>query len=280
MFFRRTREKDFRMIWEIRKNGKRSFLAGTAHFFPHSFREALTAYIGKARTVMFEGPLDEESLAKVVRAGTVPDLETHILDHLPGQTVNEISALLFPVCRGRNPYLLMNLRTMKAENPVYDLTRNMKPWLAFFTIWSAYLQNNGWKHSVDMEAHDIATKMGREVLFMESIEEQIRVLEGLSRDRILVFLGRVREWHAIARDYAECYLQGELDRMKSTGLRFPSRHYSVIDRRDRLFFERMQPHLEEGDALVFVGAPHMRGIGRLLLAEGYHISGPSAPGGP
>jgi len=27
----------------------------------------------------------------------------------------------------------------------------MKPWLAFFTIWSTYLEKNGWKYSVDLE---------------------------------------------------------------------------------------------------------------------------------
>ena len=270
------------MIWEIRRNGKRSFLAGTAHFFPSSFRDSLTSYIKQANTVMFEGPLDRESMAKVVRAGTVPDMETHILDLLNEGTVQEISSLLFPVCKSRNPYLhlLMNHRTLKSENLVYSLTKNMKLWLAFFTIWSADLEKNGWKHSVDMEAYAIAAEMGKKILFMETIEEQIGVLEGLPHDRILAFLGRVREWHTIARDYADCYLQGDLDRMKTTGLRFPSRHYSVIDRRDQLFFDRMQPYLEKGDALVFVGAPHMKGIGRLLSAGGYKTSGPSAPEGP
>jgi hypothetical protein len=112
---------------------------------------------------MFEGPLDQESMAKVVRAGTDRNLENHILDRLGENTVQEISALLFPVCKGRNPYLLMNPRTMKTENLVYSLTKNMKPWLAFFTIWTTYLEQNGWKHSVDMEAHDIAAEMGSPV---------------------------------------------------------------------------------------------------------------------
>ena len=280
MFFKKNKEKDFKMIWEIRRNGKRSFLAGTAHFFPNSFRTSLSYYIEMARTVMFEGPLDKESMAKVVRAGTVPGMGASILDQLDKNIVEEMTGLLLPVCKGRNPFFLMNPRTLKMENFVYSLTKDMKPWLAFFTLWSTFLEKNGWKHSVDMEAYAIAGEMGKEVLFMETIEEQISVLEGLPRDRILAFLGRVQDWHTIARDYADCYLQGDLDRMKSTGLRFPSRHYSVIDRRDQLFFDRMQPYLETGDALVFVGAPHMKGIGQLLSAGGYETSGPSAPDGP
>jgi len=279
VFFKRNREKEFKMIWEIERNGKRSFLAGTAHFFPYSFRESLTRYIAQSRIVMFEGPLDRENMARVVQAGTGRGDHPHILDSLDMRVVEKMTHLLFPVCKSRNPFFLMNPRTLKAENLVYEMTKDMKPWLAFFTIWSTYLEKSGWKYSVDMEAYTVAGEMGKEILFLETIEEQIRVLEGINHDRILAFLGRVHDWHNIARDYADCYLKGELDRMKSTGLRFPSRHYSVIDRRDQLFFERMQPSLEQGDALVFVGAPHMRGIGRLLADAGYQTRGPSAPGG-
>ena len=278
MFFGKNKEKEFKMIWEIERNGKRSFLAGTAHFFPYSFKESLTRYIAKTRTVMFEGPLDKESMTKVVQAGTDHAGAEHLLDALEKTVVEEMTSLLFPVCKSRNPFFLMNPRTLKTENLVYELTKNMKPWLAFFTIWSTYLERNGWKSSVDMEAYTIAREMGKEILFLESIEEQVGILEGINRDRILAFLGRVHDWNRIARDYAECYLNGDLDSMKSTGLRFPSRHYAVIDRRDRLFFERMQPHLDQGDALVFVGAPHMKGIGRLLSAGGYKTRGPCAPG--
>jgi hypothetical protein len=32
--------------------------------------------------------------------------------------------------------------------------------------------------------------------------------------------------------------------------------------------------LEQGDAVVFVGAPHVRGVSKLLRADGYQIEGP------
>jgi len=107
MFFKKNKEKDFKMIWEIRKNGKRSFLAGTAHFFPDSFRGSLSRYIEKARTVMFEGPLDKESMARVVQAGTVPGMGNHILDQLDKNTVEEMTGLLFPACKSWHPCQLL-----------------------------------------------------------------------------------------------------------------------------------------------------------------------------
>ena len=82
----------------------------------------------------------------------------------------------------------------------------MKPWLAFFRIWSNYLQKNGWSYSVDLEGFDIAGQLGKEIVFLESIEEQIKVLENLSRERIIEFLKKVDRWPEMARDYASFYL--------------------------------------------------------------------------
>jgi hypothetical protein len=37
-----------------------------------------------------------------------------------------------------------------------QLLGTMKPWMLFFSIYTAFLKKNGWKHSVDMEAYEIA----------------------------------------------------------------------------------------------------------------------------
>jgi pheromone shutdown protein TraB len=101
------------------------------------------------------------------------------------------------------------------------------------------------------------------------------VLENLTRHRIIDFLKRVDQWHELAQDYATCYLAGDLERIKSKGLRFPSRHHSVIDHRDKIFCERMLEYLEQGDAVAFVGAPHVRGVSKFLREDGYQIKGPT-----
>ena len=76
---------------------------------------------------------------------------------------------------------------------------------------------------------------------------------------------------------AASYLAGDLETLRSKGLRFPSRHHSVLDRRDHIFFERLADYLNQGDAVVFVGAPHVSGLSKLLREDGYKISGPDIP---
>ncbi|MFH1488496.1 MAG: TraB/GumN family protein, partial [Pseudomonadota bacterium] len=112
-------------------------------------------------------------------------------------------------------------------------------------------------------------ELEKNIVALETIQEQIEVLENLSRENIFHFLENVDQWDVISAAYAQSYLQGDLEKIKTMGLRFPSRHSSVIDRRDQIFFERARGYLEEGDALLCVGAPHILGLRRLLTADGY-----------
>ena len=58
------------MVWQVEKRGRRSRLVGTPHFFPYHFRGTLKRLIGPARAVLLEGPLDEQSMRRVVDAGS------------------------------------------------------------------------------------------------------------------------------------------------------------------------------------------------------------------
>jgi uncharacterized protein YbaP (TraB family) len=265
------------MIWEVEKDHKRSYLVGTAHFFPYSFKTSLHRCLENADTVMFEGPLDPDNMARVVNRGIDNQSSYHIFDDLDRQSIDRITRELEPKCRGRNTFFILNLRKFNIENPLYEMVRGMKPWLAFFTIWSNYLKKNGWKYSVDLEGYSLAEGLGKPIVFLETIEEQINVLENLARDRIIDFLKRVDQWHELARDYVRCYLAADLEKIKSKGLRFPSRHHSVIDHRDKIFYERMLEYLDQGNATVFVGAPHVPGVSKLLSEDGYQIKGPGLP---
>jgi uncharacterized protein YbaP (TraB family) len=263
MFFLKSREKELKMIWEVHKDNKRSYLVGTAHFFPFSFKTALRRYLKKARTAIFEGPLDDENMSKVVAAGCDSQNSYHLFDELDKRAIDDITDALRPACRDPNSFFIMDLCKLRMENPVYEMIKG-----------SSYLKKNGWTYSVDMEGYNLAKAMGKKIAFLETIDEQINVLKNLSRERILEFLHNVDRWPTVAQAYVDSYLDGDLEKLRSKGLRFPSRHHSVIDHRDEIFYERLQDYLEEGDFVAFVGAPHVRGLSRLLHENGYQISGP------
>ncbi len=277
MFFRKSKEKQMKMIWEVRKGDMTSYLVGTAHFFPYSFRKSLFPYIKKSTHVLFEGPLDKENMSKVVNAGTEKESKAHLFDELNKETIERISEALVPICRGKSSFLFFNPRTLREENPVYEMIKGMKPWFAFFTLWSNYLERSGWRHSVDYEAYALALEMGKNVVFLETIEEQIKVLQSLSMERIRYFLQRIDHWSEYTRQYVRCYLDGDLENLKSMWSRFPTRNSAVIGDRDEILYKRMLNYLEKGNVIAFVGAPHLRGISKLAHADGYEIQKKSQP---
>jgi len=269
MFFRKPKEKELRMIWEVKKSSRCSFLVGTAHFFPYSFRKTFSHYMKYVDTVLFEGPLDKDNMGEVKKAGYSAEDDSHLFDKLDKKTIDNISKTLFPSCRSRRPFLVINQRTIIESNPVYIMIQGMKPWMAFFTIWTDFLEKRGWKNSVDLEAYNIALEMGKKVVFLETIEEQIKVLENLSEERIIDFLKQIEHWNDYAKKFKKFYLEGNLEKLRSISTGFPSRLFSVIDRRDQLFYDRMRIFLEKGEAIACVGAPHVPGIRKLLHAGGY-----------
>jgi uncharacterized protein YbaP (TraB family) len=271
MPFWKPREKTFRMIWGVSRGQRFSHLAGTAHFYPYSFKNSLANILRTADTVLFEGPLDRESLAKVSRAGTRPGEGNPLEDLLDRKSMARIRSILFPVAGGTSSSSLQYLLGTPTGDPLHDLVRGMRPWMAFFTLWTSYLERKGWKYSVDLQAYETARAMNKEVVFLERIEEQIEVLETLSLEKIRDFLSRAGEWDKYVKAYVKRYLEGDLEGLLSLSVGFPSRTPTVIEQRDEILFRRMLPYLERGNAAAFVGAPHVRGIRPMLVREGYTV---------
>ena len=277
MVFSKFKQRKLKMIWEVEKNGKISHLVGTAHFFPYSFRNSLRHYLENARVVMFEGPLDDENMARVRQAGIDAENSYHIFNELDDKTIAGITSALVPVCQSRHSSYLVTFCKFDTKDIVYEMVQGMQPWLAFFTLWTAYLKRLGWTYSVDLEGYQIAAELGKKIVFLETIEEQIKVLQNISHDNIIFFLSQIDRWRIFAKEYVECYLDGDLEKLKFTRVRFPSQHHTVINERDKIFHQRMGAELEQGQVVAFLGAPHLRGMSRLLMADGYRVQGPWLP---
>jgi hypothetical protein len=54
--------------------------------------------------------------------------------------------------------------------------------------------------------------------------------------------------------------------------RFITRGRPVIMERDFILFDRMRPIFDGEAAVAFIGFPHVPGVTRLFLAQGYRIT--------
>ena len=268
-----SHQKPLRMIWRVEKDGHASHLVGTAHFFPYSFRRALTRLIRNVDTVLFEGPLDEASSEQIATHGRDGDEMPAFVQDLRPEAIREIDRLLREQANGQsNEAWLLSL---VEREPVYfeSFMRGLRPYAAFFSVWQTCL---GWKHSVDMEGYQAARVLGKNIQALETLEEQLEVLNNISTERITRMLNDVENWDAYNKSYVRYYLEGDLERLTKLTSRFATRGPRVIGARDRIQFERMKPVFEREDALAFIGFPHVPGVAELFRAEDYTVTQVSA----
>lgn len=266
-----TRARDLRTIWEVRKAGKSSHLAGAAHFFPYHFRRSLRGHLNRVGTVLFEGPLDDAAMSRVVESGAARGLGRTLASALDTATVLKINAEFGAPAPAFSVHPLYH--EIFGGDPGSQLCvqiQGLKPWMGFFRIWTHYLREHGWAYRMDLDALQATSDLGRPVHFLETIEEQIAALEGVPLARILDFLGAV-DWTQYRRDYVRHFLAGSLDALAATARVFPSFCESVLDRRDPILHERLRPHFERGDAIAFIGILHCPRLIELLRADGYDV---------
>lgn len=262
-------QRPFAMLWELKKNGKTSWIAGTAHFFRHSFENSFRTLFRSVENVLFEGPLDPEFMNNVDMVGKrVPANYRPMLEELTEAEIRTLEKTIHGPT-GRLARALGMSRPVSVD--VRWLLANAMPWYAFFTLWTSFLEGQGWRQSVDMEAWRIAREMGKNVIGMENLHEQLESLESLPRERALNFFRSCSTWKKRARHNLSAYLSGDLERMMGSSAEFPTRTEHIVGRRDQRFRERMRPWLLKGNTAVFVGSAHMVNLRHMLAEDGFSV---------
>ena len=259
------------MAWEVAPRGgdpgRRSILIGAAHFFPRHFRRDLRRLIDGARLVLLEGPLDEAATRKVLDAGR--GVGGAILYSSAKEKINaRLGIYSAPLDVNQ---ILRDLVFGRQAQWLEDELRKLKPWAAFFGIWTRWRAREGWEHKTDLDAAAIAAKLGKEVRYLETIEEQIAALEAVPVERYAHFLSS-GDWRGYNQSYERHYLAGDLEALAAAAQAFPTYCEPVIGRRDPVLAERMAPALEAGGACVVIGVAHCRGVLARLAEQGYALN--------
>ncbi|HZO02917.1 MAG TPA: TraB/GumN family protein [Burkholderiales bacterium] len=254
------------MAWDIERRGRRSMLIGAAHFFPRHFRRDLRRLIGPARVVLLEGPLDEAATKKVIEAGQGTGGER--LYHAAKEAVRaRLGIVPLPLDVHQ---ILKDLVFGRQEEWLEAELRKLKPWAAFFGIWTRWRAREGWEHKMDLDAAAIAAKLGKPVRHLETIEEQIGALEAVPFERYVRFLASA-DWSGYNESYERHYLAGDVEGLAAAAQDFPTYCEPVIARRDPVLASRMLGELARGDACVVLGVAHCRGVLAAIKAEGYAV---------
>jgi len=269
-----SKERDLKMIWEVFKGGRRSYLVGASHFFPYHFRGSLRRYIGRVETVVFEGPLDQESARTVVAYGSQRGSCASLVDALPPSAIARITGEFGEPWQSLSSHLLYR-RVLDPhwEELDWEQMRHLKPWMAFFRIWSHFLRKGGWTYTMELDALRIAGELGRDVQFLETIEEQLQALDDIPLEQMVRFLTNV-DWRETREEILRSYLSGNLEGLLRRAHEFPTFCESIVEKRDPILYRRMKPFFENGNVLAFVGTTHCHRIKALFIADGYQVCSP------
>lgn len=269
-FLRNWKEKKLKMVWEVSKKGKINFLIGTAHFSPYHYRKSLRPYIEKSTKVIFEGPLDDKSRQQVVAMGMQKN-GGDILKKLDEPTALKLRKLMEDLFVSPNALSVFSSWPFNKDQFLSDFFQNRRPWLAFFQIWAHFLKKHGWLYSIDLEAWQISRKLGKEIISLETIAEQVAGLEGIPSERIISFLMKIDLWPELAKNYAQLYAAGKIDALLAATKDFPTRCPSIVENRDPIMFSRLRSIFMEGQGVAFLGTVHLPGINKRLQQEGYEL---------
>ncbi len=269
MFAQLPKQKNYAMIWEVKKNNKISWIGGSAHFFCYSFENSFKRLFNQVDTVLFEGPLDSDTLKLVSENGR--DINEEHQPLFQFFTKEEIEKLTIMV-NGKEGffYKLLNMES-KNKLDIEWYLKNTRAWTALFTLWTTYLERNGWRQSVDMEGWHLAHDMGKTVVAMESLEEQLASLNSVPPQRVVKYFQNCDKWPSMIKANVKSYLAGDLMGVMGTSAEFPTRTKTIISMRDERFRQRMRPFMEAGGAAVFVGTAHMLNLQNMLKEDGFEV---------
>jgi len=263
------KEKRLRTVWRVEKDGKASLIFGTAHFSHYRFKKALTKLIQNAEMIVFEGPLDQDSMAKVVEYGRQEKNSPSVYEALDPAAIKEINRQLgtrLQTSTTAGKYL--DLIHPKVSDFLEEYTQGVRPWMAFFTVWSALLD---WKYSMDEEAFHIAQALGKKIRFLERIEDQLAALDGIPFERIVNYLNHIEYWKKYKGSFLKSFLAGDIKKFAMMMGEFPTRCESIIMKRDPIFFRRIKATFEEAKTTAFIGVIHIPGVRTSFLDEGYQV---------
>ncbi len=258
------------LLWKVEAPDRsHSYLFATMHSsdprvleLPDAVQQALS----QARSFTMEAILDGQAVLTM------------------GQRMVLMDGRRLPDLIGKELYL--QVVTLMARRGVPEAALGMlKPWAVFMTL-SVPPEEGGM--FLDLKLYQQALERGIPVFGLESVEEQIAVFDSMPEaDQVALLRDLVQhydEYTPMFNTMTRLYLQRDLDglaRLNDQTMQGGDAALqqqlmdSLVDRRNRLMAERMQPRLEEGRAFIAVGALHLpgpNGLIELLRQRGYRVS--------
>lgn len=262
------------LLWEIKSpQGKVSHVFGTYHLFGPAYlktRPKVKEAFEKAKTVVVETVVDSSKMQALAMQGSMaPKSLRQMLDSTEYSLVREE----FLKKTG------MDIIMFDSFKPMYAMA-NYSMSLAIKEMGDDYVPA---KATIDMALAILGKKMGKKVVGLESMEEQMAILfdyatpEEQAVELVQLIKDSV-ETKEMTKKLLATYKAEDLNGMLALSLQEQSMALDMsvlLEERNKNWIAPLMKLLDEGDVFIAVGALHLpgeSGVLALLKREGYAIS--------
>ena len=259
-------------LWRLDGQENRVYLLGSVHLLrpeDYPLPEVVYEAYEDAEVLIMELDVDDvdpaEAQAVISQLGMIED--------------GSLSELMGP-----EAYAEAQAYAERANIPL-ALLENSEPWLAAITVEQLMLTRIGFNPDFGIES-TLATKAaedGKEILGLETVRQQLELLDGLSlgaqRALLLQSLEESLEIQQLMDDLIHAWRHGDVEFLEGVMLdgieKHPELYRAVVAERNRGWFARIVELLADSeDYLVVVGALHLigeDGLPALLDENGYRV---------
>ena len=261
------------VYWEIiAPNGQVSHILGTYHLLGDGFirsQQEMFTHFQQADAMAVEVLMDSLSAIKVAQAGIMKEGSLRAMTD--SASYHRLSAIMEPLL-GVPMTMVDQLMPMNLAL-VYGLQ------LAQESLPMS-LQFDG--EPLDMYVGNQAVQQGKQVVALETLEEQVAILFGTQSpheqmQELLELLEDTAQTRIYTKELISAYAQGDLEAMLSLSEMAQSGMGDMrawLDDRNGNWIPQLLPLLDNGNAFIAVGALHLpgdKGLLSLLEAEGYQL---------
>lgn len=261
------------VYWEVTApNGQKSHVLGTYHLLGDGFirsQQEMFTHFQRADAVAVEVLIDSLSAIKVAQAGIMKEGSLRAMTD--SASYYRLSTIMEPLL-GVPLAMVDQLMPMNLAL-VYGLQLAQK-------ALAKSLQFEG--EPLDMYVGNQALAQGKEVVALETLEEQVAILFGTQSPQeqmkeLLKLLEDTAQTRIDTEKLISAYAQGDLvgmlvlSEMAQSGMGDMG---AWLDDRNEKWIPQLLPLLDKGNAFIAVGALHLpgeRGLLSLLEAEGYQL---------
>jgi uncharacterized protein YbaP (TraB family) len=270
-------------FWKATSSTTEVYLLGSIHLGKkemYPLAKEIEGAFDKSKFLVLEADLSKADNARIQQMVFEKGMyggEDSLSKHVPAETLKGVAALAET----------LGVPAATAEK--------MKPWFLAMTLTLIGIQKLGYSPEFGIDKHfaEEAKDKGKEILEVESMEFQLKLLAGMSDDLQAKFLASTIEESANAKERMEKVLEAwskgdvatfDQEMIKKPREKHPEQsefHVKMIDDRNAGMARKIGEYLKTKDVhFVVLGAAHMvgdKGILRLLEKGGFKVEQVESP---